>query len=138
MRITRRHLADRGLKYEDLIAAADAVVGKPGYGIVSECIANGTALLYSPRSRFAEQDVFEREMPAFVRCRRIEQQDLLDGQLAGTDRGAARAATRRRSADRRRRNSGRGDPRVSVGRRQGGRRQEGGRDSLPALPAYLP
>jgi hypothetical protein len=79
VRITRRHLADRELKYEDLIAAADAVVGKPGYGIVSECVANGAAFLYARRSRFAEQDVFEREMPGLLRCRRIERDDLLTG-----------------------------------------------------------
>ena len=77
--VARQHLADRGLKYEDLIAAADAVVGKPGYGIVSECVANGVAFLYSLRSRFAEQDVFEREMPGCLRCRRIERDDLLAG-----------------------------------------------------------
>ncbi len=29
-----------GLRYEDLVAACDAVVTKPGYGIISECIAN--------------------------------------------------------------------------------------------------
>jgi hypothetical protein len=79
VRVTRRNLADRGLKYEDLIAAADAVVGKPGYGIVSECIANGVAFLYALRGRFAEQDVFEREMPGLLRCRRIERDDLLTG-----------------------------------------------------------
>jgi hypothetical protein len=79
VRVTRRHMADRGLKYEDLIAAADAVVGKPGYGIVSECVANGAAFLYALRSRFAEQDVFEREMPGLLRCRRIENDDLLEG-----------------------------------------------------------
>ena len=77
--VARQHLADRGWKYEDLIAAADAVVGKPGYGIVSECVANGVAFLYSLRSRFAEQDVFEREMPGCLRCRRIERDDLLAG-----------------------------------------------------------
>jgi hypothetical protein len=79
VRVTRRHLADRGLKYEDLIAAADAVVGKPGYGIVSECVANGAAFLYALRGRFAEQEVFEREMPGLLRCRRIEREDLLTG-----------------------------------------------------------
>jgi hypothetical protein len=79
VRVTRRHLADCGLKYEDLIATADAVVGKPGYGIVSECVANGVAFLYALRSRFAEQDVFEREMPRLLRCRRIERDDLLTG-----------------------------------------------------------
>jgi L-arabinokinase len=83
VRVTRRHLGELGLKYEDLIAAADAVVGKPGYGIVSECVANGVAFLYALRSRFVEQDVFEREMPALVRCRRIEQQDLIAGRWQG-------------------------------------------------------
>jgi L-arabinokinase len=79
VRVARQHMADRGLKYEDLIAAADAVVGKPGYGIVSECVANGAAFLYALRGRFAEQDVFAREMPALLRCRRIEKDDLLEG-----------------------------------------------------------
>jgi hypothetical protein len=31
------------LSYPDLVAAADVVVSKPGYGIVSECVANGDA-----------------------------------------------------------------------------------------------
>jgi hypothetical protein len=79
LRLTPRTLADLGLRYEDLVAAADVVVSKPGYGIVSECIANNTALLYTPRGRFAEQDVFEREMPGLLRCRRIEHDDLLAG-----------------------------------------------------------
>jgi len=68
-----------GLKYEDLVAAADVVVSKPGYGIVSECIANGTALLYTFRGRFAEQDVFVDDMPRLMRCRAIDRDDLLTG-----------------------------------------------------------
>ncbi len=47
-----------GLLYQDLVAAADVVVSKPGYGIVSECVANGTALLYTSRGRFIEYDLF--------------------------------------------------------------------------------
>ncbi|MGE5243379.1 MAG: hypothetical protein ACM3SQ_04040 [Betaproteobacteria bacterium] len=69
-----------GLKYEDLVAAADVVVSKPGYGIVSECAANGTALLYTSRGRFAEYDVFVAEMPQLVRCRFLPQDELLAGQ----------------------------------------------------------
>ena len=72
-------IARHGLRYPDLVAAADVVVSKPGYGIVSECIANGTALLYTSRGRFAEQDVFVREMPHMLRCRAIDQEDLLAG-----------------------------------------------------------
>ena len=41
-----------GVRYEDLVGASDAVVTKPGYGIVSECIANDAAVLYTPRGHF--------------------------------------------------------------------------------------
>jgi L-arabinokinase len=68
-----------GLDYEDLVAAADVVVSKPGYGIVSECAANGAALLYTSRGRFAEYDVFVEEMPRLVRCRFLPQADLFAG-----------------------------------------------------------
>ncbi len=76
-----------GLRYPDLVAAADVVVSKPGYGIVSECLANGTALLYTSRGRFIEYDVFVTEMPRVIRCRFIDQRDL----LAGRWRDAVRA-----------------------------------------------
>ena len=74
--------APSGLKYEDLVAAADVVVSKPGYGIVSECIANDTALLYTSRGRFAEYDVMVGEMPRVLRCRYIAQEDVLAGRWA--------------------------------------------------------
>jgi hypothetical protein len=76
-------LAPHGLWYEDLVAAADVVVSKPGYGIVSECIANNTALLYTSRGRFIEYDLFVAEMPRWLRCRFIAQEDLLAGHWAG-------------------------------------------------------
>jgi hypothetical protein len=68
-----------GFRYPDLVAASDAVISKPGYGIVSECVANGVALLYTSRGRFAEYDVFVAEMPQLLRCRYISQDDLLAG-----------------------------------------------------------
>jgi L-arabinokinase len=74
-----RDLAARGLHYEDLVAAADVVVSKPGYGIVSECIANGASLLYTSRGRMVEYDVFVAEMPGMLRCRFITQEALLAG-----------------------------------------------------------
>jgi len=68
-----------GLKYPDLVAAAGVVVSKPGYGIVSECIANGTPLLYTSRGRFPEYDVFVAGMPRVLRCRYVDRSDLLAG-----------------------------------------------------------
>jgi UDP:flavonoid glycosyltransferase YjiC (YdhE family) len=71
-----------GLAYEDLVAAADVVVSKPGYGIISECIANDTALLYTSRGRFPEYEVMTAAMPSVLRCRFIPQDDLLAGRWA--------------------------------------------------------
>jgi len=67
------------LTYPDLVAAADVVVSKPGYGIVSECVANGTALLYTSRGHFIEYDVFVAEMPGVLRCRYLAREDFLSG-----------------------------------------------------------
>lgn len=80
--LSQQELTARDLRYEDLVAAADVVVSKPGYGIVSECIANRTALLYTSRGRMIEYDVFVEEMPRFLRCRYIPQQELLAGNWA--------------------------------------------------------
>lgn len=80
-------LAARGLRYEDLVAAADCVVSKPGYGIVSECVANGVPLLYTSRGRFAEYDVMVDQMSKALCTEYIAQEDLRAGRW-----GAAIAA----------------------------------------------
>lgn len=77
------HLRAAGLRYQDLIKAADVVVTKPGYSVISEAIANGAALLYTSRGHFVEYDVLVREMPRYVRARFIEPNDLLSGNWSG-------------------------------------------------------
>jgi UDP:flavonoid glycosyltransferase YjiC (YdhE family) len=77
--LTEHEIYDNGLRYEDLVRGADAVVTKPGYGIISEAIANDTALLYTSRGHFVEYDVLVKEMPKFLRARFIGQEDLLRG-----------------------------------------------------------
>jgi hypothetical protein len=67
------------IRYEDLVAAADVVVSKPGYGIVSECIANQAALLYTSRGAFGENDVLIAGMTSVLRSRFISQEDLRGG-----------------------------------------------------------
>ena len=89
----------RGLRYQDLVAAADVVVSKPGYGIVSECVANGTALLYTSRGRFIEYDLLVDEMPRMVRCRYLSHDDLFAGRWADAiDALLAQPAPRERPA----------------------------------------
>jgi L-arabinokinase len=77
--IDERALYEVGLRYEDLVAACDVVVTKPGYGIIAECIANGTAMLYTSRGRFVEYEVLVECLPRFVRSRFISHDDLYAG-----------------------------------------------------------
>jgi hypothetical protein len=70
---------EAGMRYEDLVGAVDVIVTKPGYGIISECIANGTAMLYTSRGNFVEYDVMVEQMPRFIRCDYIPLEALLAG-----------------------------------------------------------
>lgn len=75
------------LRYEDLVRGVDVVITKPGYGIISDCVANGASMLYTPRGNFAEYEVLVREMPRFLRCEPLAMADFLAGRwLAGLDR----------------------------------------------------
>lgn len=77
--IGERALTESGYRYEDLVKAADVVVTKPGYGIISECLANTTALLYTSRGDFREYQVLVDAMPRFLRCGFIGHEDLFSG-----------------------------------------------------------
>ena len=77
--VDERAIYAAGYRYEDLVRAVDVVATKPGYGIISECIANDTALLYTSRGHFAEYDVMVREMPRYLRCGFISNEDLYAG-----------------------------------------------------------
>lgn len=80
-----------GVRYEDLVAACDVVVTKPGYGIISECIANGTAIVYTSRGHFVEYDVLVREMPRYLRCAYLDQESLFSGRWRAALDAAAQA-----------------------------------------------
>jgi L-arabinokinase len=77
--LDEQKLYEDGLRYEDLVAAVDVVMTKPGYGIIAECVANNTALVYTSRGHFVEYDVLVREMPRWLRCGFISNDDLLAG-----------------------------------------------------------
>ena len=70
---------EQGFHYEDLVAAVDVVLTKPGYGIVAECAANDTAIVYTSRGDFAEYAVMVEAMPRLVRCAYIDHDDLFAG-----------------------------------------------------------
>ena len=96
--INEEAMYDAGVRYEDLVGAAEAIVTKPGYGVISECIANDTAVLYTSRGHFPEYDVLVEEMPKYVRSAFINHDDLFDGKWeTHLDKLLAQAEARRRS-----------------------------------------
>jgi len=46
---------DTGLSFTDLVASCDAVLGKCGYGTVTDRVANATPLMYVPRPDWPEE-----------------------------------------------------------------------------------
>lgn len=49
-----RDAASLRLPHHEVVCAADAVIGKPGYSTVAEALAHGTRYLYLPRPEFRE------------------------------------------------------------------------------------
>ena len=74
-------LQARGILYEDLVAAVDVVVTKPGYGIVSECAVNRTAMLYTERGAFREYPILVEQMRDYFPARYIAPDELRAGRL---------------------------------------------------------
>jgi hypothetical protein len=59
-----------------VLAACDVVVAKLGYGILSDCIANGVALLFPPRTGFREDEVSRAVCPRYTRMRELPAGDF--------------------------------------------------------------
>lgn len=68
-----------GLGYQDLVGAADVVVTKPGYGIVSDAIGGGTRIVYTERGDFPEYPILVAEMARYIPCAHVGNEDLLAG-----------------------------------------------------------
>lgn len=76
-----------GLGFEDLVGAADVVVTKPGYGIVTDAIGAGTRIVYTERGDFPEYPILVAGMETLVPCAHVSNADLLAGRLGAPIRG---------------------------------------------------
>ncbi len=63
----------------DLIASADVVISKPGYGTTTECAVAGTPFLYIKRPDWPEQSHIIDWMNDNIRCAEIKESDLDSG-----------------------------------------------------------
>ncbi|MCP4219458.1 MAG: hypothetical protein GY765_32790 [bacterium] len=71
---------DSGFFHPDLIHAADAVIGKPGYSTVAEVYHAGVPFAYVPRRNFRESDVLEAFIKKHMHCFAIPEETFYEGQ----------------------------------------------------------
>lgn len=69
------------LGYQDLVGAADVVVTKPGYGIVTDAIGGRTRVVYTERGDFPEYPILVKGMSGLVPSAHVTNADLLAGRL---------------------------------------------------------
>ncbi len=85
------HQLPAGLTLPDLVAAADVVVGKPGYGLASECVTHRVPFAMVERPNFRETPALVAHMARVGRCSvaTLERffsgdwQPMLEGALTG-------------------------------------------------------
>ncbi len=70
--------------FSDVIASVDAVVSKPGFGILSDCIVNQKPLIYAERSNFLEFPILEAAIQKYLKHLHIPAADLYRGDLKGS------------------------------------------------------
>jgi len=68
-----------GVGYPDLVNAADAVITKPGYGIVAECLAHNTPVIYTSRGNFREEALLVAGLQRYGRAVAIGNEQLRRG-----------------------------------------------------------
>lgn len=79
--IPNAELARLGLRYNDMMAGADVVVTKPGYGIVSDAIAAGVRMVYTDRGDFPEYPIMVAEMQPWLASVFVSNDDMLAARI---------------------------------------------------------
>lgn len=76
------HAVDRhAVPFADVLATADIVVSKPGFGILSECCANDKPLVFAERTDFREYPILEAAVARHLRGVHIPAERLYAGEL---------------------------------------------------------
>jgi len=76
------HALDREqVDFSSVIASVDAVVSKPGFGILSDCIVNRKPLIYADRNDFLEYAILEAAIRKYIKHIHLPAADLYRGDL---------------------------------------------------------
>lgn len=74
-------LAREQVPFPDVLASSDAVVSKPGFWILSDCIVNRKPLIYADRSNFLEYPILEEAIRRHLTHLHIPSEALYRGDL---------------------------------------------------------
>jgi hypothetical protein len=74
-------LSREQITFSDGIASADAVISKPGFGILSDCIVNNKPLIYADRVDFLEYPILEASIKKYLKNVFIPSTKLYAGDL---------------------------------------------------------
>ena len=77
-------LTQLGLDMLEVFGLVDLMLVKPGYGTFSEAACNGIPVLYVPRGDWPEEPALLEWLPKQVPARRIEPEQLREGDLWGS------------------------------------------------------
>ena len=69
------------LPFSDVLASVDAVITKPGFGVISECLVNRKPMIYADRSDFVEYEVLVRAIQRYLKHLHIPSERLYAGDL---------------------------------------------------------
>jgi L-arabinokinase len=69
------------MTFSDVLASMDAVISKPGFGILSDCIANKKPLIYADRSNFLEYPILVAAIEKYIKHVHIPTAKLYRGDL---------------------------------------------------------
>jgi hypothetical protein len=76
------HPLDREkVAFSDVVATVDAVISKPGFGILSDCIVNQKPLIYADRTDFLEYPILEAAIRKYLKHVHIPAARLYRGDL---------------------------------------------------------
>lgn len=78
-------------RFSDLVATVDVVLSKPGFGILSDTVANDKPLVYVERQDFLEYPLLERAIHRYLRHQHLPVQSLYEGRVGSTLLEAVRA-----------------------------------------------
>ncbi|MBA4392583.1 MAG: hypothetical protein C0407_03425 [Desulfobacca sp.] len=74
-----KRVESEAVSFVDLVRVADFVMTKPGYGMVSDCLAHGTPMIYSNGGMFPEYPILVEGIKSHLSCCYMPKEDLYSG-----------------------------------------------------------